>query len=218
MGRKSQNCQKRRCAGRKVHRPPLPAAQLARAGSAAAPAVAAGADRRSTVHLRPLAVWMVAPVAMPTCQEGAGGRWGRVMRDGLGPVPTGNGRRLHCPSQPAACGRQLTAPPAVQPVVPPPTHRFGVLQPEAEAAQHHDQRHRCLGDRKLVADALACAAACGCRGCVGQAKVFVVLPTRCRQAAKPATRLTRPGRHQACIHPPRWQPRAGRQSWAGPLE
>ena len=58
---------------RRVHRP-----QLASAASAAAPpAAAAAAARRSTVHFRPLAVWMVAPVAMPTC--GVGGRGWSIM-------------------------------------------------------------------------------------------------------------------------------------------
>lgn len=50
--------------------------QLASAGSGAA-GDAAG-TRRSTVHCMPFAVWMVAPVAMPTCsrqrREGKGSR------------------------------------------------------------------------------------------------------------------------------------------------
>lgn len=45
----------------------LDGAQLAIAGCAASAAGEGGASRRSTVHFMPFAVWMVAPVAMPTC-------------------------------------------------------------------------------------------------------------------------------------------------------
>ena len=153
-GVKWQNCQN--IAAEPASTRPLPHSPL----SWPAPAAAAGAARRSTVHLRPLAVWIVAPVAMPTCRESQG-FWCSINVSRHGCARCRAAPRRPCALPPNTAGTTM---PGDRQRVRQHTHRLRVLQPEAEAAQQHDERHRRLGDGKLVADALARAAACGRAG------------------------------------------------------
>ena len=103
---------------------------------------------------------------MPTCPESGKRRTsaapGKVpLSNSLLPAAAWESPAYHHHHQTQDSHPQTDTPPHTP--SPARTHPLRVLQPEAEAAQQHDQDQRCLGDGKLVADALARAAACGGR-------------------------------------------------------